>query len=84
MLIKSEAQKIVTSIANKESEIRKMGFASIFLEAIEKSITDLVHSQLASLGEEMMGMIPERERMTDTIDYEASPNKNIGAQIKRC
>lgn len=36
-----KARNIVTIIGNKEPEIRKMGLSSMFLEAIERSITKL-------------------------------------------
>jgi len=42
------ARQIVTIIASKEDECRKMGFASNFLEAIENSIEQLVQQATAS------------------------------------
>lgn len=36
--VKQEARRIVSLVAARESEIRKMGFPSLFLEAMELSI----------------------------------------------
>ena len=41
---KIEARKIVNGIAQKEDEIRRMGFASFFLEAIENSIIKAIQA----------------------------------------
>ena len=48
------SREIVNIIADKESEIRKMGFASCFLEALEKSINNLVEEKTEKYKEALI------------------------------